>query len=168
MENQMDRQSGSANSLKDEAKQLGGKAGEKLVAAADSRKDQVTEPLRQVAGAVEAARDKLTEGDAATPDWLVSGLGQLATRVSGFADTLQNKDSSTLMRDVQDFAKQSPVAFLAACGAAGFAAARVLRASGSVETPRSEPQPEWSDGDVGSFASRPAADVNPMGAGAVT
>lgn len=122
-------QSGSTGtSLKDDAAQLGSKAADRLVSAADSRKSSVAEPVREVSGALNAAADQLANGDANTPTWLADGIRSVATGIGDLAQRIESGDSRQLLSDVQMFARQRPGLFLAGCAAAGFAVARVLRA----------------------------------------
>jgi len=54
-------------------------------------------------------------------DWAADGLERVSS-------TLRNKDLDGMLRDVQSFARQQPVAFFAAAVAAGFLATRFLKA----------------------------------------
>lgn len=155
---------GQHGSLKDEAKALGGKAGEKVAAAVNAHKDKVGDPLRQVAGAVDAAREALGDNGGQAPAWVTDGLGQMASQATRLADTLQNSDSRQIAQQVQQFARQSPTLFLAGCAALGFAAARILRAG--AQSSEDDGQADWHEGDVGNFGLAPG-ETNPMGAGSM-
>lgn len=52
-----------------------------------------------------------------------------ADGLQGVSDALRNKDLDGLLRDVESFARRSPVAFFGIAALAGFAAVRFLKAS---------------------------------------
>ena len=84
--------------------------------------------MKSVSSAVESAADNL---DPSTPAWLKSALQQGATQIQTLASSLEQKDSRELIGLVSNFARRSPLTFFAACAAAGFGAARILRAGGA-------------------------------------
>jgi ElaB/YqjD/DUF883 family membrane-anchored ribosome-binding protein len=119
-----------ANELKADAQQLGSKAANRLHSEVDARKDTAATQAKSVSSALEQTAGQLDES---APEWLKSAFRQGAQQIQSFADSLEQKDSRQLMRDVESFARERPAMFLGACAAAGFAAARVFRAGG--ETP---------------------------------
>ena len=147
-------QTGTAQSLKSEAVALKDKAADRLASEADSRKGDVAGGMKQVSSALDAATSQLEGGEA--PDWLKQGFAKVASSVNSFATELENTDSSDLAAKVQGFARRSPGAFLSACGAAGFAAARVFMAgqsSGSGSASRSAQTFGGSGGTMGATGS---------------
>jgi ElaB/YqjD/DUF883 family membrane-anchored ribosome-binding protein len=143
---------GAATELRSDAKELGNSAANRIHSEVDSRKDTAADQAKSVSSAVQRVAAEMGQD---TPDWLKSALRQGADKIQSFADTLERKDSRELMREAQDFARNNPGTFLAACAAAGFAAARILKAGGqqqhgfegnqptqlgAVGTPRGEPQ----------------------------
>ena len=119
--------SGTDSDLRSDAKQLGNSAANRIHSEVDARKGNAVDQAKSVSTAIQRAAGEL---DPNTPDWLKSALRQGAQKVQTFADTLGEKDSRELLRDAQDFARNNPGTFLAACAAAGFAAARILKAGG--------------------------------------
>jgi ElaB/YqjD/DUF883 family membrane-anchored ribosome-binding protein len=117
--------SGTASELRSDAKQLGNSAANRIHSEVDARKDTAVGQAKSVSSAIQRATGEMGQD---TPDWLKSALRQGAQKIQTFADTIEQKDSRELMRDTQDFARSNPGTFLAACAAAGFAAARILKA----------------------------------------
>jgi hypothetical protein len=108
---------GDARSLADSAKQ-------RLQSEADARKGAAATQAKSVSSALAKAASELPD----SPDWLRSAFMQGAQAVQRLADTVEQKDSRQLTRDIQRLAREHPGTFLAGCAAAGFAAARVLKA----------------------------------------
>lgn len=108
---------GDAQTVTDTAKQ-------RLFAETDARKGTAAEQAKSLSSALESAAGELSQ----SPDWLRSAFQKGAQSLQRFADTIEQKDSRQLTRDVQQLARQHPGTFLAGCAAAGFAAARVLKA----------------------------------------
>ena len=113
--------------LRSDAKQLGDSAANRIHSEVDARKDTAVGQAKSVSTALDRA---VGEMDQNTPDWLKSAFRQGAQKIQTFAGTIEQKDSRELLRDAQDFARNNPGTFLAACAAAGFAAARILKAGG--------------------------------------
>ncbi|MEE4206188.1 MAG: hypothetical protein V2I39_07845 [Erythrobacter sp.] len=109
-----------ASRLKDTAKH---RAGEE----AENRKGEAAKSARSASSAFRSAADEL-EHDADAPDWLGSAMRQAARQIGRAADGLDNRGMDEISRDVSRFARANPMAFLGASAAAGFAAARMLRA----------------------------------------
>lgn len=117
----------SGSELASDAKQLSNSVANRIHSEVDSRKSDATDQVRSVSTAIQNAAGGL---DASAPSWLKSAFHQGAQQVQRFADALDRKDSRQLMNEVQDFARERPAMFLGACAAAGFAAARILKAGG--------------------------------------
>lgn len=113
--------------LRSDAKHLGRSASNRIHSEVDARRDSAATQAKSVSSAIERAAGEM---DQDTPDWLKSALKQGATKIQTFADTIERKDSRELLRDAQDFARNNQGTFLLACAAAGFAAARILKAGG--------------------------------------
>jgi ElaB/YqjD/DUF883 family membrane-anchored ribosome-binding protein len=118
---------GAADELRSDAKHLGNSAANRIHSEVDSRKDGAVEQAKSVSSTVQRVAGELPQD---SPEWLKFALRQSADKIQSFADTIERKDSRELMRDAQDFARNNPGTFLAACAAAGFAAARILKAGG--------------------------------------
>ena len=136
MQSQFDTAPGVGKELLSDAKGVGASAVDRLHSEADARKGDAAAQVKSLSSAIGQAADGI--GDDA-PTWLKSAFEQGARQVQKFADTLENKDSRQLANDVSDFARNSPGTFLAACAAAGFAAARILKAGGESATSTSTP-----------------------------
>lgn len=111
---------GDATRLKDTAK-------ERALQAAESGKGQATQAAKSTSEALDKAADELRQDENA-PDWLASAFKKTASGIESFASDIDQRSPEQLGRDVSRFARQNPTAFLAASAAAGFAAARFLRA----------------------------------------
>ena len=120
---------GATDELRSDAKQLGSTAKDRIHSEVDARKSDAAEQAKSVSSAMQRASGELDNA----PSWLKSAFQQSADQVQRFAETLENKDSRQLVGDVQNFARQRPGTFLAACAAAGFAAARIFKAGGEQE-----------------------------------
>ena len=96
-----------ASSLFDEQKRAGADQAEGLARAVHNAADQLQETSPQIAGYVHEA----------------------AASVDRMARTLRDRGPNQLLHDVQDMARQQPVAFFGAAVLAGFAIARFARAS---------------------------------------
>jgi hypothetical protein len=119
---------GDAQTLTDTAKQ-------KLHSEADARKGAAATQAKSLSSALESAAGELSD----SPQWLRSLFQQGAQTLQRFADTIEQKDSRQLTRDIQQLARDNPGTFLAGCAAAGFAAARVVKA-GAESAPDASPQ----------------------------
>lgn len=118
---------GPTSELQSDAKQLGATAANRIHSEVDARKDSAVGQAKSTSSAIQRVADGM---DQSSPEWLKSALQQGAQKIQQFADTIEQKDSRELMRDAEDFARNNPGTFLAACAAAGFAAARILKAGG--------------------------------------
>ena len=116
---------GTTGELRQDAKQLGNTASNRIHSEIDARKGNAAEQAKSVSSAIDRAAGEL---DQDAPQWLKSAFEQGATQVRRFADTLEQKDSRQILRDVQNLARDNPGTFLAGCAALGFAAARVFKA----------------------------------------
>lgn len=141
MQPQSDTAGGVGNELLSDAKDVGTTAVNRLHSEVDARKSDAATQVKSVSSAIGQAAGGL---DANAPAWLKSAFEQGAQQVQKFADTLEQKDSRQLVTDVSDFARGSPGTFLAACAAAGFAAARIFKAGSSENVP-SQPGPIGAD-----------------------
>jgi uncharacterized protein YukE len=94
---------------------------------AESRKGQVAQAVGSASSALSTAAKQLRDNPDA-PDWMASAIKQAARKMDGMASQIDGRSLDDLSRQVTAFARDNPGAFLAASAAAGFAAARVLRA----------------------------------------
>jgi ElaB/YqjD/DUF883 family membrane-anchored ribosome-binding protein len=111
--------------LRADAQQLGSSAANRLHSEVDARKEQAVDQVKSVSSAVQQAAGQLGQD---SPEWLKSALRSAGEQIQRFADTIEHKNSRELLSDVQGFARDNPGTFLAACAAAGFAAARIFKA----------------------------------------
>lgn len=154
MQPQSDSVQGVGNELLADAKGVGNSAVNRLHSEVDGRKGDAATQVKSLSSAIRTAGGSL-DNDA--PTWLKSAFEQGAQQVQKFADTLEQKDSRQLVGQVSDFARNSPGTFLAACAAAGFAAARIFKA-GSGQSTSAQPglggsQANFGGGQTGSFTS---------------
>lgn len=115
-----------------DAKSIGGKAVDRLHSEVDARKAGVASQAKSVSGAIGQVADALHPDSS---NWLKSAVQQGAQQAQKLADAVEHKDSRQIVSDISDFARNSPVTFLGVCVAAGFAAARVLKAGSGEATP---------------------------------
>lgn len=126
-QSQSESDGGALAELSSDAQQLGSSAADRVHAEVDARKGQAAEQVKSVSSAIDKTAGQL---DQSSPEWLKTVFRQGAAQVQRFAETIEHKDSRELMREAQQFARNNPGTFLAACAAAGFAAARILKAGG--------------------------------------
>lgn len=98
----------------------------------DSGKHKAMSAVQSTASALEKAAGTIRDEDSA-PEWLSSAMEKSARHISGLAGKIDNQEVADIRHDVADFARQNPGAFLAASAAAGFMAARFLRAGGEYQ-----------------------------------
>jgi hypothetical protein len=134
---------GAASELSSDAKQLGSTAADRLHSEVDARKSTAADQAKSVSSAIQRTAGELDES---APAWLKSSFQQGADQIQRFAETLEQKDSRQLVNDVQSFARERPGTFLAACAAAGFAAARIFKAGGEQSSGSGQPQPQSAIG----------------------
>lgn len=89
----------------------------------NEQKDGAANSLGSFAGTLRKAAKESPDGGQANrmAEWAADGLERVST-------TLRNKDMDGMLRDVQSFAREQPIAFFAAAMAAGFLASRFLKA----------------------------------------
>ena len=121
--------SGDAARLADTAKQ-------RIDQAAEGQKQAVTGAARSATSAIGRAVSALREDDAA-PEWLTKAFETTARQIESLAGSIEGKNVDDIRRNVTQFARQNPLAFLAASAAAGFAAARFLRAGSEYKSHQS-------------------------------
>jgi hypothetical protein len=119
--------SGVGEELKGDAGRLKETLQDRAMEEAENRKGQAASALGSASSALNNAADEL-QNNADAPDWLAAAVKQAASKIDAMAGQIQGRDISEIGDSVADFARQNPGAFLAASAAAGFAAARVLRA----------------------------------------
>jgi hypothetical protein len=143
---------GTGSELAADAKQVTSKAVDRVHSELDSRKGEAASQAKTVSSAIQKAAGELDDG---APAWLKSALQQGADQIQRFADSIEQKDFRQLVGDVQSFARERPAVFLAACAAAGFAAARIFKAGGETATSQGSGQSQQfgssSFGDEPSF-----------------
>jgi hypothetical protein len=115
-----DELKGDANRLKDTAARQG-------EAKAAQGKEQAAGAADATSSAMDAAAKRLRDDDDA-PAWLASAFSSAAQQAGELAEQLHDKSPRDIARETRRFARRNPAAFLAASAAAGFAAARFLRA----------------------------------------
>jgi hypothetical protein len=98
---------------------------------AERKAEQQKEGAARTAHSASAAIDTAAEGlrqDADAPQWLASAFSGAARQIDDLANRLQEKSPRDIVAELDRFARQRPMAFLAASAAVGFAAARITRA----------------------------------------
>lgn len=113
--------------LKADADRLKTTAKDRASEEAQKQKSQAARTARSASQALEKAASDLDQNDDA-PSWLSSTFRETAKGVDRFAGSVENRSPERLGRDVSNFARNHSGSFLAASAAAGFVAARFLRA----------------------------------------
>ena len=154
---------GTGNELRADAQKLGSKAADRIHSEVDSRKSEAVSQAQSFSSAIEKTAGELNDG----PEWLKSALQKGAQSIQRFADSIEQKDSRQLMNDAQTFARENPGTFLAACAAAGFAAARIFKAGAEQGQSGSGQQGQWDQsvevGGPSGATEQPFARTNPPG-----
>lgn len=156
--------SGIGQQLMSSAKGAGTEAVDRLHSEVDNRKGTAVTQVQSIKSAIDRTAEGLGDD---TPEWLRSALTQGAQQVQKFAETLEGKDSRQLVSDITDFARRSPVAFLAGCAVVGFAAARILSVGAAGNQP-SQPEPVGLDSDFDAMSDDWADTTTPSGATATS
>ena len=102
--------------------------GEQARSQVAQRSDQAAEQARSVADSARSVADSLDEKGNDSAAGLVR---QVADRGDQVADYLAGNDADTILRDVEAQARERPWAVALGAFVVGFAASRVLKASGS-------------------------------------
>jgi hypothetical protein len=118
-----------ARDLKDRAthtaKEIVSGAESKLRTVAEEQKVAGAGRVSTIASAIRRTADEL-EGELPQAAHYVRGA---ATELQNLSDGVRGRDINELLRDVQDFARRQPAAFLGASVLAGFVAVRFLKSS---------------------------------------
>jgi hypothetical protein len=120
-----------AQGAKEQARSAVSSATESAKSSVNDQKDSAASSLGSFAGALRKAAAESQDGGQANrmAEWAADGLERVSS-------TLRNKDMDGMLRDVQSFARQQPVAFFAAAVAAGFLASRFLKAGAQDARPQ--------------------------------
>lgn len=110
-----------------DAARLANTAKQRMDHAAEGQKQAVAGAARSATSAIDRAVSALRDDEGA-PDWLTKAFETTARQVESLATSIEGKNIDDLRRSASQFARSNPMAFLAASAAAGFAAARFLRA----------------------------------------
>lgn len=116
-----------AQDLKADADRLAHTAKDKASEKAAEYKSQATRTARSASEALQKAAGDL-DRDNDAPGWLSSAFRETAKGIDRFARKIDGRSPEQMGREVTGFAREHPTTFLAASAAAGFAAARFLRA----------------------------------------
>lgn len=113
--------------LSRDASQLKDTASQRIEQELDTRKGQAAQIAGSASSALGKAASELERDDNA-PDWLGSAMRQAASSIDRLAGEIDGRSVNQMGQQLTNFARSNPGTFLAASAAAGFAAARVLRA----------------------------------------
>lgn len=118
---------------KEDVRELGHQASEKVAEAkeqarsfASDQKDLAAGQINGVAAAITRVAEELDGSDQKT---VARYARDLASGLSSFGKTVEDRDVDDLMGMAQDFGRRQPVAFLGAAALAGFVASRFALAS---------------------------------------
>lgn len=110
-----------------DAERLKETAADRARQEAEKGKGQAARTAQSASSALRSAAGEL-ENDDSAPAWLASAVRQTADKLGQLAGQVDNRSVDDIQQQVVRFARSNPATFLAASAAAGFAAARVLRA----------------------------------------
>jgi len=117
---------GTTQAVKERAGAIWDDAKETARTKMNQQKDAAAEGLGEVAGALRDAARRQSGDVAGEP--LARLTGSAADGLERLSSTLRNKDVSAMLRDMDNFARNQPVAFFGLALAAGFLAVRFLKA----------------------------------------
>lgn len=123
-------------------------------AQANEQKDSAASSLGGFAGALRKAAKESDGGQVnRMAEWAADGLERVSS-------TLRQKDMDGMLRDVQSFARQQPVAFFAAAVAAGFLASRFLKAGTGDGRPQEAMPQNFPPPGAGGVSATERADIS--------
>jgi len=121
-----DTADGTTQAVKERAGAIWDDAKETARTKMNQQKDAAAEGLGEVAGALRDAARRQSGDGAGEP--LARLTGSAADGLDRLSSTLRNKDVGAMLRDLDNFARNQPVAFFGLALAAGFLAVRFLKA----------------------------------------
>lgn len=125
-----------SSSLDDAAKAVKNSASGMFDDAKEMARSRLSEEKEGAASGIDGVANTLRDvvkghDDGTGSDLLTKLAGSAADGLERLSSDLRNKDVGTMLRDVQSFARDQPVAFFGLTMAAGFLAGRFLKASES-------------------------------------
>ena len=117
-----------AGQAKEQAQQAAGQAKSQIRTQVDQRSTQAGEQVSQQAGDIRTVAEQLREQGKDGPAKVAE---QAADRIDRVGSYLKQSDADRILGDVEDFARQRPMAIMAGGLALGFIASRFLKASQS-------------------------------------
>jgi hypothetical protein len=115
-----------AGQAKDQAQQAAGQAKDQIRTQVDQRSTQAGEQVSQQASDIRTVAEQLREQGKDGPAKVAE---QAADRIERIGSYLKESDSDRILGDVEDFARQRPMAVAAGGIALGLLASRFLKAS---------------------------------------
>jgi hypothetical protein len=122
-----DKASDVRDELKHDAEHIGDTIADRAKQEAEIHKNDTAHAVGAASSALGAAAGDL-ERNPDAPDWMASALNQAARKIEDMASQFEGRSVDDIAQRVTRFARENPGSFLAASAAAGFAAARVMRA----------------------------------------
>ena len=121
--------------MSEAASQMAGHARDQVEAAATHQKSRGADYIGAIAGAMNRAAGEFENEVPQAAHY----IRQASEQVSGFADTVRQRDMRELVGDVQDFARRQPTLFFGGAVILGFAALRFLKSATPDETASDRP-----------------------------
>lgn len=136
------------STAKETATQALGEARTRAESVVDERKSQAAERLQGIAGALRETGNTL---HGRQEDVFADYANSAADQVEKFSSYLRDQNVSTLLRDIEGFARRQPELFLAGTLAAGFMLGRFFKSSGTNSS-----QGQWNQrSGQSSYAAQP-------------
>jgi hypothetical protein len=143
-----------AGQAKEQTQQAAGQARERMREQVDQRSTQAGEQIATQAGDIRTVAQQLREQGKDRPAQLGEQAAERAERLGSY---LKESDADRILADVEDFARERPLAVIAGGIALGLVASRFLKASSAERYRQSvarRPAPLAPGGDGGADAPR--------------
>jgi hypothetical protein len=142
-----------AEGVRDLGHQASEKVGEvtdKAKSFAGEQKDMAAGQINGVAAAITKVADELEGSDQAT---IARYARDLASGLTNFGNTVQDRNVDDLMGMAQDFGRKQPVAFLGAAALAGFVASRFALASAQRRETKAPITPDYTSNQASNYST---------------
>ncbi|MCM5704533.1 hypothetical protein [Larsenimonas salina] len=123
---EQDKAQANREQARQKARDAASQARDEAYKRADEQKAYVADQIDNFSEAVRSMGSQFKEQNQIT---MADYTFRLSARADSLADTLRDKDSQSLVRQVQDFSKREPALFIGGMVAGGFLLSRFLKSS---------------------------------------